>query len=110
MKKAWAWIKKWWGALVGVALLLLGAGWAWDRRRVGKLKDELAVKTAQARLAKMEAKRAANEALAEDRTEQIERLDKRIMEEKRNIINAFEGGEKLSDKEMLRELSRMGIH
>jgi hypothetical protein len=110
MAKVWEWIKKWGAALAGLLLLLLGAGWLWNRQqqRLGKLKDRLALVEAMKDIDTLRALRVEIEDRTEENTEAIETLDQKILESKRKIVEAHVGGEGLSDEEMLSEFERLG--
>lgn len=110
MKKVWAWLKKWGAVILGVLLVIVGGGWLWQRhkRRVGRLKDELAVAEATKEIERL---RGQREQLAErvgEKDEQIDQIDDEIKRNKRKIVEAHEQGEGLSDDEIEQEFAQLG--
>lgn len=110
MKKAWAWIKKWGAAILGALLVVLGGGWLWRRhkRKVGEVKDKLAVAVATKRIERLRGERVQLAARVGEKDEKIEDLDKKIASNKRMIIEAHEYGEGLDDEDIEREFERLG--
>jgi uncharacterized protein HemX len=105
------WLKKWGAAIAGVLLVILGAGWLWRRQqaRIGKLKDRLAVEEATKKIGELRVLREEVKDRVGEKDEAIADLDRQLLDNQRRIIEAYEGGEGLSDEEMLEEFRRLGI-
>ena len=115
MKKAWAFVKKWGGAIFGalaaLLLALLGVGWLWRKKQaeVGALKDELAVAEATKEIATLRARREEVAARVGEKDVEIKAIDAELAENQRKIVEAHEGGEGLSADEIAAEFSRLGF-
>lgn len=108
LKSVWKWVKKWWAALViGVVVLAGSLFWA-NRRRVGRLVDELAVERAKNEIEGLKKVRARLLEEGEEASEEIQSIDNEIKANKRAIIEAHENSEGLSDDEVEAELTRLG--
>ena len=112
MTKVWAWLKKYWYIVVGALLAIAGIGGAAavyeQKRKVGKLKDELAVAEATKEIEKLRAVRAQIAGQVTFKDEAIEGLDRQILDNQRKIIEAHEDSADLTDEEMLAEFDRLG--
>lgn len=108
--KAWPWFKKGGMALVGLLAILLGLRWLFRTKgRLGRVKDKLAIAEATKEIEKLQAVRDAVEERVGEKDEAIQSIDRQLVENKRRIIDAHEGGEELTDEEMLEEFDRLGI-
>ncbi len=108
-----AWFKKWWKWLLaglGALFAILTAGIIiHQRRRLGRVKDELVVSEALKEVEKLRAVRAEIVDRVGEKDEAIAVIDEQLAENKRKIIEAHEGGENLSDEEVLEEFAQLGI-
>ena len=100
--KAWEFIKKWGAALLGIVLLILGAGWLWSRYRnkLGMIRDELTVTKARAKIDELRAVRTEVERHSTHKDEEIAAIDQQIAEQKRAIVEAHEHGLGLKPEEI----------
>jgi len=110
LKVAWAWIKKWWGLIVGVVGLIAGAVIAATvyRSKTGGLRAGLEVTKAKQDIAVLRARR---EALMEqdDRDEaEVTAIDIDL-EENRWTIEAVRKAAGTPDNELAAELARLGF-
>lgn len=110
MKKAWEWIKKWGGVIGGVLLALIGFGWLWHRKQLelGEVKDELAIAKATNNIAELRGRREEVAKQVGEKDEAVKEIDAEIAANKRAIIEAYENGEGLSDKEVERAFKEAG--
>tara|TARA_Y100000310_G_scaffold250210_1_gene256395 strand:+ start:182 stop:529 length:348 start_codon:yes stop_codon:yes gene_type:complete len=110
-EKAWPWLKKWGGWILGalVAILTLGLVAKAYKGRLGKVKDELAIAEATKEIGKLQEVRAAIEERVGEKDEAIDIIDHKLAENRRRIIEAHEGGEDLTDDEVLEEYAHLGI-
>ena len=106
----WSWLKKWGSIILGALFVLVGGAWLWQRhnRKVGSLKDELAVAKATKEIAHLRGEREQVAERVDEKDEQIQQIDDKIKQNKRKIVEAHEQGEGLSDKEIEREFARLG--
>lgn len=110
MKKVWQWLKKWGAAILGALLVILGGGWLWQRhkRKVGRLKDELAVAEATKEIERLRGERTQLAERVGEKDAQITEIDDQIKRNKRKIVEAHEQGEGLSDDEIEQEFANLG--
>lgn len=98
------------GAVVGLLLALLGAGWVWSRHlRVSRqIADRVAVATALREIAMLEERRA--ELSADERAEdaQLAAVDSELRQAKRAVVEAHKRGDGLSDAEVVAAFERLG--
>lgn len=108
---AWPWLKKWGGWILGglVAILTLGLVTKAVHSRLGKVKDELAIAEATKKIGELRATRVQIEERVEEKDEALAVIDRQLAENRRRIIEAHEGGEDLTDEEVLEEFARLGI-
>lgn len=102
MTKAWPWLKKWgWALLAGlVAILTLGFVSLHVKKLLGRLRDEKQLAEAKAEIEKLEAVRTRVRAQRTEEDAAVVELNARITEQKRRAVEAFEGGEGLSDEQL----------
>lgn len=109
MKKVWAWLKKWVGLILGGLLLILTFGFYVKRkkRQLGRVKDELAVSQATARVQVLRAQRERVAAEVGEKDIAIEEIDRKLKENEQEILDAHEIPEDMTDEEVadaLREI------
>lgn len=111
MKKVWAWLKKWGALILGALLAILGGGWLWQRhkRKLGAVKDELKVARAQKDIERLRGERKQLAERVGEKDERVKDIDKKLAHNEREIVEAHEGGEGLSDEEVRQEFSKLGI-
>lgn len=97
-----AWLRKWGVWLLGLAAVLLGAGWLWNRHRnaLGRVRDKLEVAEATKEIAYLRAQREAVAARVSETDEAVLELDRRIVMQKERLLAAHEVDEDLSDEEV----------
>ena len=110
-EKAWPWLRKWGALILGIIAVIFGAGWLYKtyKGRLGKVKDELAIAEATKEIGKLRATRIEVAARVGEKDEAMGVIDHKLKENKRIIIEAHEGGENLSDEEVLEEFAHLGI-
>lgn len=110
MKKLWQWLKKWSAVILGALLAIVGGGWLWQRhkRKVGRLKDRLAVAEATKEIERLRGEREQLSERVGDKDEEISKIDDEIKRNKRKIVEAHEQGEGLSDDEIEQEFANLG--
>jgi uncharacterized protein HemX len=99
--------------LAGLLALLAGGGAAFayhrrQKRKLGELRDRVAVEQAKGQIDALRASREELEDLLPAKDKTIRFLDGEIQKNKRRIAEAHEGGEGLSDAEVDEELRRLG--
>lgn len=106
MKKALDWIKRWGAAIGGLAIVLIGAGWLWQRQRnaLGKVKDRLAVAEATKEIAALRARRQAVADRLGEINPMVEELDAEIAAQRLLVLEAHEVDPGLSDEEVAARL------
>lgn len=111
MTEVWGTIKKWGAAIAAGLLFLIGMGWLWRRkqRELGALKDELAVANATKEISRLTAVREETAKQVGEKDQAIEEIDAQLAANKRAIVEAHEGGEGLTDEEMLAAFARLGL-
>lgn len=110
MKKAWEWLKRWGAALFGGLLVLVGAGWLWNRKakELGRVRDELAVASAKKEIARLQGRREEIARQSDAKAEDIMGVDREIAANKRKLVEAHENGHGLSEEEVERAFARLG--
>jgi len=115
MSKAWAWLKKWGGALFGglaaALLFVLGAGWLWRRqeRTLGRVKDEMAVAKAKADIALLQGVREEIVRQVGEKDQATAEIDEKLLDNRRKIVEAHEGGEGLEGEDLERAFAELGL-
>lgn len=115
MSDAWAWMKKWGGALFGgiaaLLLLILGGGWLWRREqnKLGRVRDELVVEKATSKIRELRAVRSEVALHAGEKDQAIQQIDAQIAEQRIVVAEAHEHGADLSAEELEDEFARLGI-
>lgn len=107
---AWPWLRKWGALLFGILLALVGAGWLWQRRsqELGRIKDELAVERAQKQIAFLKGQRQEVARQVGEDDEAIKVIDEELARNRRELAEAHEHGQGMTDKEIVDALARMG--
>lgn len=87
--------------LMGLAGVLT-LGWAWRRRlrRLGRLKDRTQLEEARAAVARLQGTRDEVRKSVAETDDAVQKLDQLLAVHKRHAVEAFEGGEGLSDEEL----------
>lgn len=110
MKKLWAWIKKWWGAVVAALAAIFGGLLLWRRhkRKLGAVKDELAVAEATKEISRLKGVReeVARQVHRDDVA--IKAIDDEIKHQKRKVVEAHEVDEGMSDEEVAQAFDDAG--
>jgi hypothetical protein len=111
LKKAWAWINKHATAVMFtiVGILLAGILWKYRKNQLNDVKDELEVSKALSEIGALNARRGAlNERVEEEKTH-IEEIDRKLLENKRVVVEALEYSEPLNADQILIEFAKLGI-
>lgn len=110
MKKVWLWIKNNVTAVLFTVVGVLGAGifWRYRKRRIGELKDDVKVIKAQKEIAVFNAKREEITKQSNAKKEEIVKIDERLKANKREIVEAHEYAENLSDGQVEEEWKKLG--
>lgn len=111
LEAAWAWLKKWGAWIAGALLVIVGAGWAWQRRGqlLGAARDAAVVAEAKRQ---MDATRATREEVARqvgEKDEAVQALDDRIARQRRLIVRLHEGGEALVGEDLEHAARELGL-
>lgn len=109
LKSAWAWVARHARAILAALVLALGIAGLFQRRRLGRLQDELALARAKKEIAELRERRALLEGYTEASAAEIERIDDAIREQKIRAVWAYEGGAELRGEALERELERQGL-
>lgn len=111
--RAWAWLRRWWGAIVTGVVLVFGAiGAIFIRRQqlaLGAARDAAAVAEARKKMDELRATRVEVAARVGEKTEEIATLDARIAESKREIVDLHEGGEVVPDDKLDDAFAQLGF-
>lgn len=106
------WLKTWWKALVaGLAVILTTVGALFLRRRVrrlGVLKDDLAVDESLERLAHLRGRREEVARRVGESDEQVADIDRKLAASRRAIVEAHENGDGLTDSEIEDAFASLG--
>lgn len=110
MKKIWDWLKKWGGVVATALLALVGFGWLWRKKKLelGEVRDELAIAKATKSIAALRARRDEVAKQVGEKDEAVEEIDAEIDANKRAIVEAYENGQDLSDKEVEQAFKEAG--
>lgn len=107
-----AWFKKWWKwilAAAGVLFAILTAGIIVRQvRSLGKVKDQLAIAEATKEIEKLRAVRQEIAARVGEKDEAIEVVDEKLAANRRQIIEAHENGQGMSDEEVDAAFAALG--
>lgn len=108
-----AWFKKWWKWLLsglGALFVILTAGIiVHQKRRLGQVRDKLAVAEAAKEIERLRALRQEVAAQVGEKDEAIEEVDRQLAENRRRLVEAHEGGEGLTDEEIAAEFASLGF-
>lgn len=109
MKKVLDWIKRWGGAIGGLAIVVIGAGWLWRRQQnaLGKVKDKLAVAEATKAIARLQGQREEVAKRVGETDMLVEELDAEIALQRQRVIDAHEVDPDLSEEEVAARLRRV---
>lgn len=110
IKKAIDWIKSHLIIILFTIIGILGAGilWRYHKKRVSELKDRADILEAQSNIKALNVQRLAAENAAEKSEELTKIIDKKLLENKRKIVEAHEYVETLNDEQVLDEFARLG--
>ena len=111
IKKTVDWIKSHLITILFTIIGILGAGIAWKyhRKRIDELKDRADILEAQSNIKSLNIQRTAAEKAVEKSEELTKIIDKKLLENKRHIVEALEYSEPLSDEQILNEFAKLGI-
>lgn len=117
LAKTWGWLKRavaWLGdnlwALFAVIAAVLAAvlGWRTYRKKVGSLKDAVKVERARNKVSALEAKRKVVEERADVKREEIEGIDRKILDNKKAVVEAHKRTEAMDAAQVENEFRRLG--
>ena len=110
MKSAWEWACDHAVALLSLTIALLAAyaGVQLWRKRAGSLKDEVQVLKAQREIAGLRARRELLDEQSEEKSEEIQALDKALLDNKRRIVSAHQRVEEMPDEQIEDEFRKLG--
>jgi glutathione synthase/RimK-type ligase-like ATP-grasp enzyme len=108
--KAGRWIAKHTQAAMAGLVLVFGAGLAYTyhKRRLGSVKDLLAVEKAQKEIAALQTERKTLAQMGTTLQADLDIIDMRIDERKRTIVDLHEGAEGLDDNQVAEAFARLG--
>ncbi len=98
MRRALDWLKRWRGAMQGVVLVVLGAGWLWRRERGKRLDAEAEAEVARLKEKVATAKAVRDQLLKEvgEDDQAIGQLDVQIDANEHEILTHYEQTEGLT--------------
>ena len=110
LMKAWRWTTKNTQAAMAALVLVFGAGLAYTyhKRRLGSVKDLLAVEKAQKEIVALQTERKMLAGMGTTLQADLDVIDLRIDERKRTIVGLHEGAEGLDDNQVAEEFARLG--
>jgi len=110
LKGAWRWVRDHAVAILGAIAALLAVAWGihYARRRIGGLRDRVAVEEARREIAADTARRDALIEQADGREADVEEIDARLAANHRRIVEAHEGTEGMADSEVEDAFARLG--
>lgn len=108
--KAWPWLKKWGWAVLAVLGALAGAGWLWSARQrlLGNARDAELVAAARQRITDLQTMRNDIEARVGATDHLIASIDEQILDNKRQLVELHEGGDKVKDEDLERAFRELG--
>jgi len=110
MKKYWEWLKNNITTVLFGIIAILGAGifWRYHKKRIGELEDNVVVKEAKIKIAKLEGAREKLSKNAVKHEKDIAGVDKQLLKNKREIVEAHEYTETLTDEQVLSAFRELG--
>jgi len=108
--KAGRWLSKNTQAALAGLVLVFGAGLAYTyhKRRLGSVKDLLAVEKAQKEIVALQTERKMLAQMGTTLQGDLDAVDMRIDERKRTIVDLHEGAEGLDDSQVVEAFARLG--
>jgi hypothetical protein len=98
------------GALVGVLVFVVTLGWARRRAdgRAGAAEDRADVEETRRRVAELHVERARHEAIGEERTAEIEAIDRELAENADALRAKANEAQSATEAQLLHELEKAG--
>ena len=109
MTKVFTWVKEHLSELLGtvVAIVLGYLAWGAYNRKVGRLKDAVKVEKAHSKVNKLTKKVAVNMAKEEQLTDDDKKLGEKILQAKREVVEAHDAVEKRTNAEVVARFNQL---